>query len=316
MFQSFRAARRVASNLPVWSWPALAVAVACLAEPSTAEAASFRCSARATINDAGPGSDNTTSTPCAVQYGSSTGFDSPQAYAAVSSNLGVIRAGTHAFTNDNALGFVGTSAYGDVFDQVVVSGLGDAGATLRFNIAVDGSLYANASAPTQFYAAAATASFQALASLSTTRGFGGSNDLSGCTKSVTVGISVCNGDFDYGVSQSESVAAIMPVSVFVMNGDILNIVMSLQSSSLAHAPTATDVAEAQSAFGHTMYWDGLVFDDASRNVVLSSASGFDYRFSAFPTTSAAPEPAAWALMIAGFGLAGATLRRRQGLRAV
>jgi len=32
--------------------------------------------------------------------------------------------------------------------------------------------------------------------------------------------------------------------------------------------------------------------------------------------SAAPEPAAWALMIGGFGLAGAALRRRRSLAAV
>jgi hypothetical protein len=31
-----------------------------------------------------------------------------------------------------------------------------------------------------------------------------------------------------------------------------------------------------------------------------------------PSASGAPEPAAWALMIAGFGGAGAMLRRRRG----
>jgi hypothetical protein len=32
-------------------------------------------------------------------------------------------------------------------------------------------------------------------------------------------------------------------------------------------------------------------------------------------TGAVPEPAAWALMLAGFGLAGAGLRRRRALHA-
>lgn len=278
---------------------------------SPATAASFRCAAAAQINDVGPGQDKTTATPCSYQAASPIGFGSPQAYGGVSAELGVLRAGSHAFTNDNNLGFVSATSFGDVFDQVVVSGLGDAGATLTFKVHVDGYLNANASAPTQFYAATAASSFQALVSLSTDRGFGGAKRVSGCTRSVTAGISVCNGDFDFGVSQSETVDAFMPVSVFVKNGDILNIVMSLQTSALAVAPTATDAAEAQANFGHTVYWDGLVFDDASRSVVLTSNSGFDYRYSAMPATGGVPEPAAWTLMILGFGAAGAMLRRRK-----
>jgi len=289
------------------------LAGACLFTAAPAAAASFQCSGAATINDAGPGSTTVSGSPCSAQFGSPDGFTSAQAYAAASSQLGLLRAGSHAFTNDNVNGFVSANAYATAFDQVVVSGLGDDGATLNFKVFVDGYLNANASAPTQFYAATASSSFQALASLSTDRGFGGSNDLTGCVRSVTSGISTCNGSFDYGVSQSEAVSAFMPVSVFVKNGDILNIFMSLQTSSGAVAPTSTDVAEAQGNFGHTMYWDGLVFDDATRNVVLTSSSGFDYRYSAAPTPpgDAVPEPATWALMITGFGLAGSALRRRR-----
>lgn len=43
-------------------------------------------------------------------------------------------------------------------------------------------------------------------------------------------------------------------------------------------------------------------------------AGFDH-ITLDLANSAAPEPAAWALMIAGFGLAGATLRRRRALAA-
>jgi hypothetical protein len=39
--------------------------------------------------------------------------------------------------------------------------------------------------------------------------------------------------------------------------------------------------------------------------------GFEFEGIAGDVTSAAPEPAAWALMITGFGLAGATLRQRR-----
>ena len=38
-------------------------------------------------------------------------------------------------------------------------------------------------------------------------------------------------------------------------------------------------------------------------------------FSAVLAPSAVPEPASWALMIGGFGLAGAALRRQRGIKA-
>lgn len=34
----------------------------------------------------------------------------------------------------------------------------------------------------------------------------------------------------------------------------------------------------------------------------------------FPATASVPEPASWAMMLAGFGLAGAVMRRRRGMR--
>jgi hypothetical protein len=59
-----------------------------------------------------------------------------------------------------------------------------------------------------------------------------------------------------------------------------------------------------------------------QSVVFSGTSGtvgFDnFEFNSVTTVgglSAAPEPAAWALMIAGFGLTGAALRRRRGAAA-
>jgi hypothetical protein len=45
------------------------------------------------------------------------------------------------------------------------------------------------------------------------------------------------------------------------------------------------------------------------------ATPFEFISGASATQAAVPEPAAWALMIAGFGLAGASLRRRRGALA-
>ena len=56
----------------------------------------------------------------------------------------------------------------------------------------------------------------------------------------------------------------------------------------------------------------LISFDLPDGVFLTAASGAT--FGDLPS-AAVPEPAAWALMIAGFGLAGATLRRRRALAA-
>jgi len=59
----------------------------------------------------------------------------------------------------------------------------------------------------------------------------------------------------------------------------------------------------------TMYFSGV-----AQSVVVQSASGSfafdDMVFGGSAPTSPVPEPASWALMIGGFGLAGAALRRR------
>jgi hypothetical protein len=60
---------------------------------------------------------------------------------------------------------------------------------------------------------------------------------------------------------------------------------------------------------------GLAAGQAYANIHNAEFGGGEIRgqFAAPPAkTSTAPEPAAWALMLLGLGLTGATLRRRQG----
>lgn len=288
-----------------WTLGAVALAAASVLAASPAAAASFRCSSIAKSNDVGPGEDFFSATPCSSESGASGGV----AFGATTAELGLLRGGSHSLSSVHD--FVASSSYAEARDLVVVSGLGDEGATLNFRASVDGFLDANASLPTQFYAAAATANFEARVFLNSSRGLSSFDLLNGCVRNVQSGISTCNGGFDYGPSLSEVVDAFMAVSIFVKNGDILDVGLSLSTGALAWGPDTGQTAEASSHF-HTLYWDGLVFDDSSRNVVLTSTSGFDYRFSALPTDAGGvPEPAAWALLIAGFSSVGVALRRRR-----
>lgn len=79
---------------------------------------------------------------------------------------------------------------------------------------------------------------------------------------------------------------------------------------------------ASCSFGNSIYWGGIEsVTDGSGNVLsgwtVDSTSQFDYRVASPldpqspPAASPAPEPASWAMMVAGFGLAGAALRRRR-----
>ena len=66
---------------------------------------------------------------------------------------------------------------------------------------------------------------------------------------------------------------------------------------------------------HTFRYVALTLSDAaaSRNYQLNEIRLYDAD-TPLPGGGAVPEPATWALLIAGFGLAGSALRRRAGLR--
>lgn len=82
---------------------------------------------------------------------------------------------------------------------------------------------------------------------------------------------------------------------------------------------------ALSDFSHTLEWRGVTgfqaFDADGRQIDLAPGGRFTLLnsdgvdFWSAPGSGAVPEPATWALMIAGFGLAGAALRRRRSVPA-
>ena len=83
-------------------------------------------------------------------------------------------------------------------------------------------------------------------------------------------------------------------------------------SCSARGNLATAVCDA----GNSAYWGGIrsVTDSNGGQLMdwsVSSGSGTNWQQSFIPATGAVPEPASWAMLIAGFGLVGATQRRRK-----
>jgi hypothetical protein len=95
--------------------------------------------------------------------------------------------------------------------------------------------------------------------------------------------------------------------------------LGFQLTTLVRADAGTDNFRGSGAgaaatldYGNTVAWDGItgVFDQTGApitNYSVLSESGFDY------TQSAVPEPAAWLLLIVGFGLCGASLRQQRAV---
>jgi hypothetical protein len=95
------------------------------------------------------------------------------------------------------------------------------------------------------------------------------------------------------------------------SGQALSIIGALSCNARGNLTTA--VCDA----GNSAYWGGIrAVTDGNGNVLndwsVTSGSGTNWQQSFIPTTGAVPEPAAWATLIAGFGLVGAMQRRRGG----
>lgn len=114
--------------------------------------------------------------------------------------------------------------------------------------------------------------------------------------------------------------------LYVRQNDFLG--LSLNASSFSSAAAyGGGTARSEVDFSHTLRWMGVEdvqYDAGGGNFVAapdgfrlslrSEATGFDYWNDAGPnpfTLGSVPEPASWALMIGGFGLAGGALRRRR-----
>jgi PEP-CTERM motif len=117
-----------------------------------------------------------------------------------------------------------------------------------------------------------------------------------------------NIDFTFGTPFELRVDALCFTSG---NTGVFNGINSITQLSGASVGTFCDL-------GQSVYWGGITgVSTASGSAIsgyeVSSFSGFNYRNAspALPGDSAVPEPASWAMLIAGFGLVGGSLRRRR-----
>lgn len=127
------------------------------------------------------------------------------------------------------------------------------------------------------------------------------------------------GDVETGVSETGDIAALQTPSFQVVFGQVNEVVMSLQTVAGASALVnfagnpETRSAGFTSDFGSTLTWEGirdLTVDGRSVTdfTAISGDTGFDFR-RGLGATAPVPEPTTWAIMVLGFGLIGASLRR-------
>jgi len=106
----------------------------------------------------------------------------------------------------------------------------------------------------------------------------------------------------------------IPDDVYTLSGDLLG-------STSFYAGSATDVqatgsydyAWTDSSYSKIALWvgPGSYSFSITGNGAGGTPSGLGVRLDAAPV----PEPASWAMMVAAFGLVGATMRRRRGMLA-
>ena len=84
------------------------------------------------------------------------------------------------------------------------------------------------------------------------------------------------------------------------------------SETLSGVQLAAGAFGGAQSVGRRMTYD---FGGQKVTSVEFMSSGNSFEFDNIATTSAVPEPATWAMMITGFGLAGAAMRRRRATLA-
>lgn len=81
----------------------------------------------------------------------------------------------------------------------------------------------------------------------------------------------------------------------------------------------TDTSNLSCLLNNSATWMGISFLDPGGNplagAIATSASGQNYNQAYQPYSGAVPEPASWAMLLTGFGLTGAAVRRRRAREA-
>lgn len=75
---------------------------------------------------------------------------------------------------------------------------------------------------------------------------------------------------------------------------------------------ANSGANGDQEWGRRVYYG---FNDKVTSITMTSTGGNSFEFDGLAASGAVPEPATWAMMIMGFGAAGAAMRRRRTLLA-
>lgn len=117
----------------------------------------------------------------------------------------------------------------------------------------------------------------------------------------------------YDAAATRSYSYIIPF----VSGQVTQISVELETGGFVRA-YGPGYIYSLADFSHTLNWGGLVSataqdgSDLTSTLGITAANGFDFRSAI--SSAAVPEPATWALMLAGFGIVGRAMRRRPKVR--
>ncbi len=271
------------------------VLLAC-AIPASAGAVTLFCSTLAASATLGSVTNSMTDQPCdtsaAVAGAEARSITRPNQLKSYSTSNAV-----HTNEGFNTI----AQTVSQVNDILSVSGLAPEGALLTFDVRLTGNLqvFAEFGGPGDLRAATSYRFAASLANFGIVSGT--SRVLTDCAQIVTFGTDTCSGTF-------VPVDVIVPLSVFARNGDSLELVLGLNTSSFTRVEGSGQTALGIADFSHTVDWLGLHFSPDTAGAVVLGTAGYDY---AARVSNGVPEPTTWALMILGFGGAGEALRRRR-----